>query len=193
MSKPSMPFEPETKTPTPDPIAEGVLRLRAEHRAKAEAHRIAFDADAEIKWARAEKARKDKWIAAHKEGNYEPLQYPYTEYTLHEQYRVSLPQETRVADLAKVGLFDQILYCCLARNNFVATVSAVQEFFQPYLPSVSGDATIVETLTNNRKVTHAVGLSAELARILANAYLIETRHGKVSWLVSPLSVELEEY
>jgi hypothetical protein len=179
---PSKPFEADSTTP--DLIQEGVRRLRAQHRTNADAHRAAFEQQVSAAFERHEADRRQQWIDEYRQDHFVALRYPYESYTPAEQYRVSLPKDTRIEGLAAAGLYDQVLYCFLARAGRSATVKQVQEWFAPYMP-VAGDTRIEETMGQGHSantVVHASGLSTGLADLLTKTWLVDVELGKVKWM-----------
>jgi hypothetical protein len=83
-----------------------------------------------------------------------------------------------------VNLYDQALCCLLARTpNRTADIKLVQEWFKPFMP-VTGDMSITEDVGTGgarRVVTHASGLSKDLADLLTGTWLIDVEFGKVIW------------
>jgi len=177
------PFEVEAPKPI-DPIAEGVQKLRQQHKAHVEAHRVAFETRAESEWVRSEQRRKESFINTFREDHYIPLPYPWKDLSKADQYRISLPYDTRIEGLAAVKLYDQMLYCFLARTpGRKATVEQVQTWFAPYLP-VTGEASVTEDIQTGgarHTITHASNLSKPLADLLARTWLVKCKFGKVTW------------
>ena len=191
--KASMPFPPDTKIVDPiDPIDQGIQRLRAQHRANVAAHRAAFDEEADRAWVAAEAKRKAEFVKDYHDRNFFPLKYPYAALDRAGQYRASLPYESRLEGLASVKLWQEMLYCFLARNGSRATVSEVKTWFETYL-AVDGDfmiignrnpherSTLATATTSTMDIVHAQGLSKVLAELLNYTSMVETQFGKVRW------------
>jgi hypothetical protein len=167
-----------------DPINDGVHKLRQQHKLNAEAHRTAFEQRAATMWERAEQERRTSWISKYREDNYVPLPYPWKDLSKEDQYRISLPSDTRIDALAAVKLHDQMLYCFLARTpERKATVEQIQTWFAPYLP-VTGEMSVTEDIQTGgarHTITHAANLSKPLADLLARTWLVKCKFGKVTW------------
>ena len=200
-----MPFKPETPIPkTRDEIiTAGVITLRQAHKANIEAHRIAFDARAEQRWVEHLAKQKADWIATFKEDNYVKPPYPYSDYSQPAQYRVSLEPDRRIDGLAAVELYDEMLYCFLARSGSnKATVDQVKAWFKPYF-EVDGDYSILvdrdfpdrtyttDHPTHSNVIIHAKELSKQLADILCDTWMIDVRFGQVVW--KERDIEHSEY
>jgi hypothetical protein len=176
-----------------DPITEGVHQLRLQHKANVEAHRAAFEARAEQEYQRYLARQKESFITKYREDHYVRPPYPYADLSPAGQYRVSLPNDQRLEKLAAVKEYGELLYCLLARAGGKISVSEVQQQFKPYLP-VTGDTNITEDVGTSgarRMVTHATGLSKELADLLTQTWLVDVEFGQVLW--KEKDFEISEY
>jgi hypothetical protein len=197
----SKPFEAETPAPMSiaDPIAEGIARLRQQHRDNVAAHRAAFDEEAGRAWVAAEAKRKAEFIKDYHDRNFFPLKYPYARLDRAGQFRVSLPYDSRIELLAEQKLYDQCLYCVLARNTNgnPATVDKVKAWFKLAVPdfTVDGDFMIISkrgshersyvasAATSTNDLVHARGLSDSFAELLNYTSMVEVQFGMVRWVV----------
>lgn len=163
-------------------LNEARLTLRKQFEQKRAEQKQRFQIEAEQAYELEQRRAKERWIADWKRDNYEPLQYPYTDWSDEDIYRVSLPHETRIEKLLEARMYSTALRCWLYRRGSKAPLSSVKDFLRPYLGEVDGDEEFfVEHVTEGAELTtvgraqttyrthHVVtcsGLSPELKAVL---------------------------
>jgi hypothetical protein len=191
----SKPFPADTSAPIPtvDPIAEGIARLHEEHKAHVATSRLEFAALAEKAWEDHLAKQKADFLQRYRDSHYLPQRFKYASLDREGQYRVSLPHDSRIEGLAKVGMFGEMLRCLLARTpGHKAPVSTAIKWFAPYM-EVSGTYSIItdrgsknrayvtNDITSSNIVVHAENLSREMALILNETSMCDCEFGSVRW------------
>jgi hypothetical protein len=189
-------FPPDAATtPTIDPIADGIARLRQQHRDNVTKYAAEFDAEATRAWEAAEAKRRTAFLKDYRDQNWFPPKYPYASLDRNAQFRVSISPAERISTLAAHGLWDECLYCFLSRNttNHRAAVAEVKLWFQDLGMEVDGPAMILEdrgattrsyvasSTDSTNTIVHAKGLSVQFAHAINDASMIEVRFDQVSW------------
>ena len=169
--------------------------LRARHRAYVADKKTKFEAKIEQEWDRAERARKEAFVSKYRYDHAPSFTYPYSGISDSEAVRIATPREDRVRVLGENGCLKELLYVFLARQpGHRATVDEAKSFFALFIP-VDGDATITESVGvggARHVVTHAQKLSPQLADLLAGAFAVDVRFGRITWTPGE-EIEMDEY
>jgi hypothetical protein len=154
-------------TLTQDQLDNARLKLRKDFEDRRRTQRANFEVEIEQKYLEHLANEKSRCCSKYRlDAAFEPLPWPYPNYSSQDLYRVSLPHDLRLEELLKAGLLDQALRVWLFRHepSCRATVQETVDFLKPYIP-VAGDYKITTSRTYKHQVLNGpVGRSMEAER-----------------------------